>query len=368
MVKTVKIKLYYADDELLDYNRANQELWELKRQSRAAANRLVQMLWAYSGFESDWKKQTGKFPTAEQKAEILGKPLDTMIYNRIKQDAPNLNTGNLSILYRLVTLRFKSEKSDIAMGKISVPSYKRDLPIDLHKGSIRLTCETDVNKEVVDWVFELSLFSLKRKQELSLPRATLKFKAVMTAGARKYLNPILEKCYDGVYQMCASKLIYESNNWFIALMYSCEDEIKLHDKSRIMNIKITENNGITCIVCGKEPVEITKGGETEEYKAKIAKRTQELGRICGENSGCGDGRKGHGYKTKTKPLNKLSGQVMRFKNTVNNQNSRKVINLAVQNDCGTIEIESSGDYDLTAKIQRKAKDEGISTVLKGGKE
>ena len=167
MVKTVKLQLFYADDETLEFHKAQEELWELQKEVRSASNRMIQMCWEYNGFESDWKKQTGKYPTKDEGKEVLGgKTLAGIIYNRAKEDAPNLNTSDLSTTSQLVIAKFNSMKADIMRGTASIPSFKRNLPIDLHKKAIKLTYEEDVNGAVVNWFFELSLFSLKRKKRV----------------------------------------------------------------------------------------------------------------------------------------------------------------------------------------------------------
>ena len=43
MVKTVKLQLFYADDETLDFHKAQEGLWELQKEVRSASNRMIQM-------------------------------------------------------------------------------------------------------------------------------------------------------------------------------------------------------------------------------------------------------------------------------------------------------------------------------------
>lgn len=135
MTKTTKIQLISKNDDVLEYKEVNKLLWELQRETRTAANRCIQLCWEYSGFESDWKKKHGEYPTREENKEILGKSLSTVIYNRIKEDAPSMNTGNLSMLSQGVCGRFNAIKGDILRGNVSIPSYKSNIPIELHKNS-----------------------------------------------------------------------------------------------------------------------------------------------------------------------------------------------------------------------------------------
>lgn len=158
MVKALKIQLYYKDNEALEFKKAQELLWQLQRETRSASNRAIQMCWEYNGFESDWKKNVGEYPTKEQSREILGKSLQGVIYDRAKQDAPNLITTNLSPMIQIVTGKFNSYKKDILRGTMSVPSYKSDQPIVINKKNISLECEKDENG-TAEWFFTLTLFS-----------------------------------------------------------------------------------------------------------------------------------------------------------------------------------------------------------------
>ena len=168
MVKTVKLQLFYADDETLEFHKAQEELWELQKEVRSASNRMIQMCWEYNGFESDWKKQTGKYPTKNEGKEALGgKTLAGIIYNRAKEDAPNLNTSDLSTTSQLVIAKFNSMKADIMRGTASIPSFKRNLPIDLHKKAIKLTYEEDVNGAIVRRQSEKREYKPRERSEQS---------------------------------------------------------------------------------------------------------------------------------------------------------------------------------------------------------
>ena len=199
MTKVTKIQLISRNDDILDYKEVNKLLWELQRETRAAANRCIQLCWEYSGFESDWKTKHGEYPTNEESKEILGKTLSTVIYNRIKTDAPNMNTGNLAMVSQGVCGRFNALKGNILRGDVSIPSYKSNIPIELHKKSIKLLCEKEENGGVKEWIFELSLFSRTAKKEYNLSTGVLRFKAIVPAKSAGSVRTILERCYDEVY-------------------------------------------------------------------------------------------------------------------------------------------------------------------------
>lgn len=382
MVKVIKLQLYYKDDERLDFKKAQETLWQLQREIRAAANRTIQMCWEFNGFEADWKKKHGEYLTKDEKGELLGKSLQAVIYDRIKEDAPDVVTSNLCSTLQSVMGKFNSMKADIMRGNASVPSYKKDMPIDLHKKSVKLFCETDENGAVTEWIFELSLLSKRMKKELDLKNGAFRFKAVVPARSKKFINPILERCYDDVYKICGSKLKYENGKWFLLLCFSFDkkaDDVQL-DKNNVMGVHIAENNAVTCTFNNSKRVLNIDGGEIVAFAAQIEKRRRSIGNASRKHSElCGDGRVGHGYRAKMKPLEKIGKKVANFRNTVNHRYSRQIVTWAVQNGCGTVQIEdltgyASNElekyklmknwsyYDLMTKIETKAKEYGIDVV------
>lgn len=384
MTKTTKIQIISKNDDILDYKEVNKLLWQLQKESRMAANRCVQLCWEYNNFESDWKKNTGNYPTSEEKKEILGKTLSTIVYNRIKEDAPTMNTGNLSMLNQNVSGRFNSLKADILRGDMSIPSYKKNLPIELHKRNIRLDCKMNENGGVDEWIFELSLFSQKAKKENNLPSGSLKFKAVLPSKSAGSVRAILERCYDEIYEISGSKLKYENGKWFLMLCYSFENTKAQEEKEKLINtmgVHIAEHNAIVCSFSNNKKKRLTiDGGEVRAFSIQIERRKRNIGKATSKHSVlCGDGRVGHGYKTKLEPLEHINNKISNFRNTTNHRYSRQVINWAVKNNCGTIQIEdlngfatedierytllkSWSYYDLISKIEYKAKEFGIKVV------
>ena len=383
MTKVVKIQLISKNDDFLDYKAVNKLLWQLQRETRAAANRCIQLCWEYSGFESEWKKKHGEYPTREENKEILGKTLSTVIYNRIKTDAPNMNTGNLSMLSQGACSRFNAIKGDILRGDITIPSYKKNIPLELHKKNIKLEAEKNENGGVKEWTVVLSLFSRTAKKENNLPSASLRFKALVPAKAAKSVRTILERCYDNVYSIAGSKLKYDGGKWFLLLCYSF-DKLKAEPSEEqlknIMGVHIAEHNAVNCTFSHKNSVLKIDGGEVAAYAAQIERRRRNIGMASSKNSVlCGDGRTGHGYHTKMKPLEHINNKISNFRNTTNHRYSRQIVNWAVQNKCGVIQIEdltglASDDverytllknwsyYDLASKIEYKAREYGIKVV------
>lgn len=92
---------------------------------------------------------------------------------------------------------------------------------------------------------------------------------------------------------------------------------------------------------------------------------------------CGEGRCGHGYKAKMKPINRIRNKINNFADTFNHKYSRYIINFAIKNDCGVIQMEDLTGatknvkdkflkdwsyYDLQQKIMYKAEERGIKVI------
>lgn len=389
MTKTVKIQLVSRNDDVIDYKEVNKLLWQLQKETRAAANRCIQLCWECSGFESEWKKQHGEYPNREESKAILGGNLSTIIYNRIKADAPSMNTGNLSMINQAVCGRFNALKKDILRGDVSIPSYKSNMPIELHKNNIKLEICKDDNGGVKEWLIRLSLFSNAAKKTNNLPTGTLLFKAIVPAKSAGSVRAILERCYDEVYSISGSKLKYENGKWFILLCYSFDkplSEPDAKDAANIMGVHIAKHNAVTCAFSHNKKVHTIDGGEVQAFSAQVERRRRNIGMASSKHSLlCGDGRVGHGYHTKMEPLEHISNKIANFRNTTNHRYSRQIVNWAVQNKCGVIQIEDLTGfatdelekytllrnwsyYDLISKIEYKAKEYGIKVVKVGYKD
>lgn len=378
MVKALKIQLYYKDNEALEFKKAQELLWQLQRETRSASNRAIQMCWEYNGFESDWKKNVGEYPTKEQSREILGKSLQGVIYDRAKQDAPNLITTNLSPMIQIVTGKFNSYKKDILRGTMSVPSYKSDQPIVINKKNISLECEKDENG-TAEWFFTLTLFSNIGVKNFGLDKNSFRFKAVIRKETAGSCYSILERCYDGEYKISGSNLKYDNGKWYLMLSFAFERDVKapVLDKERVMGVHIGERNAVTCAVADSKRKYVINGGEVEAFAKQIEKRRRNIGQASRKHSKlCSDGRTGHGYHSKMYPLKKIGQKIADFRNTTNHRYSRQIIDWAVQNNCGTIQIEDLTGYasaelerykllknwsyfDLMSKIEYKAQEYGI---------
>ena len=386
MNKVVKIPLISKterDGKEIPYKDICRILWDLQKITREIKNKSVQLCWEWQGFASDYKKQTDNYPKDK---DVLGYTLAGYIYDKTKDS--ELITSSVSTTENLVIKAFNNDKKQILKGEKSILSFKENQPIDLHGNAIRLKYnETDKN-----FYFSLSLLSKsgRKKYDISSPLlfcATVRDKSVRT---------ILERCVDGVYGISASKLIYnkKKRQWFLNLSYSFE--AKNHDlnKNKILGMNLGINYPVVASVNGDYERLSVQGGELDTFRAKITARKYSLSK---QRPFCGDGSIGHGYNTRMKPVLKIEDTIARFRDTYNHKISRSIVEYAIKNGCGTIQLEDLSSiadnemnkadkekdekkiteqqykirnaylrnwsyYDLQQKIEYKAKENGIDVV------
>ncbi len=142
------------------------------------------------------------------------------------------------------------------------------------------------------------------------------------------------------------------------------------DMDKILGVDI----GVVCPLCASVFGDLRRlvisGGEIEEFRRRTEARKRIL---LKQGITCGDGRIGHGRKKRNEPAYKIEDRIARFRDTANHKYSRALIEFAVKNRCGVIQMENlkgiavNADkflknwsyYDLQTKIENKVKEAGI---------
>ena len=368
MTKVVKIylisKVTDKDGSPVDYKDVNKILWDLQKQTREIKNKAIQLCWEWHGFSSDYNFMMCEYP---EDKEILGCCLTTDIYRKIK-DSYKINSGNLQDTIREACSRFKNDKKDYLKGIKSIASFKSDQPLTLRAKNIRLNSD---NKE---FFFELSLLNNKYSSETRIK--SFKFKGNVED---KSTRMILERCIDNIYKISESKLIYDKNKkmWKLNLCYSFENNTNHNlDRDKILGVDLGISKPVVASVYGDQNSFIIDSNEIEAFRKQIESRRIALLR---QTKYCGEGRIGHGRKTRTKPALKIGSKVLNFRETTNFKYAKALVDYAVKNNCGTIQMEDlsgisdtsskkEGDkkflknwsyYDLQMKIINKAAEHGI---------
>lgn len=368
MTKVVKIylisKVTHNDGSEVKYPDVCHILWCLQKNTRMIKNKTVQKCWEWYNFQSDYNNVFCEYPKDK---DVLKRTLSGFVYDELKSES-KLNTGNFSTTTKAVCDHFKNNKSEYLKGEKSIVNYKKDQPLDIKSDSINLNYND--NK----FFFELSMLNKVAMKEYNVNK--FKFECVVEDRSTR---SILERCYDGVYKMSASKLMYDKKKkmWKLNLSYTFENKVnnKLDDY-KILGVDLGVVNPIVASIYGEYGKFEIKGNEIESFRAKTEAR-----RISLKKQGvyCGSGRIGHGRNTRNKPTLNIGDKISRFRDTTNFKYAKSLVDYAIKNKCSVIQIEDlsgvsnqkSEDmrflknwsyYDLQMKIINKAAENGIKVV------
>lgn len=368
MTKVVKLRLICEqldkNGEEVKYTDIYKILFGLQDQTRTIKNKTVQICWENMNWELEYKQYHGEYPSEEIIIEKYHyKDISGYVNDKFKKNN-ELYSSNCSTTTRSVCTDFDNSKKDILKGDKSILFYKSNQPLDLHNKAIHLTYLNN------DFYVNLNLLNKIATKKYNFAKSDIKFKILVRDNST---NTILERCIDGIYKISASKLIYNKKKkaWFLNLCYSFENKKEYDlDKHRILGVDL----GVKCPVYASVYGEYTRfsiqGNEIDEFRKRVESRRISL---LKQGRNCGDGRIGHGIKTRNKPAYNIEDKIARFRNTVNHKYSRALIDFAVKEHCGTIQMEDLsgiGDksdkflknwtyYDLQQKVEYKAKEKGI---------
>ena len=366
MVKVCKIEVRPLGKNIDINNKLFYDiLFRLRCEHRACANRCIQLIWEQQNEDEKFKKSYGEYPTKEQRQELYGySSTGGLIYNLIKQEFTSLNTAILSACQQIADKKMKADRKDIFIGNKSIPNFNNSMPIELPKKNIKLGYDNTSG----NWTVELALLSIKAKKEYNLKSGTLPFSLVVKD---KNIRSTLEKCVDEIYTVCGSKLKYDkrANKYFLMLSFQFENTKKVLDKNNICMVHLSVGNAVECTTSNNDKPFIIKGGEIDTFRAKHEARKRSILR---QRVSCGDGSVGHGIKKRVEAAYKERDIINNFKDTINHRYSKWIVEYAIKNNCGTIQLENLKGiserllflktwsyFDLQNKIEIKAEYYGI---------
>lgn len=373
MTKVVKVFLICRDmnkdGEIIEssdneyYKKVYRILWDLQNQTRILKNKTIQLCWEWTGFQSDYKEKNDEYP---KEKDILNYTLDGYIYSRLKSTS-DLYTANCSTTIRETTGAFRNARTEILQGKKSILQYKSNQPIDMYNKAVQVCSYGD------NYYFKLNLLNRSGVKKYGTATTQLAFQGIVKDNSTR---TILQRCIDGIYKVSASKLMYDKKKkmWCLNLCYSFDNKINSAlDENKILGVNLGIVHPVMASVYGDKKRFRIEGGEIEQFRRKTTARQKSMLR---QGTVCGDGRIGHGIHTRNKPVYRMENKTTRFRNTANHKYSRALIDFAVKNGCGTIQMEdlsgitSDADkflknwsyYDLQQKIEYKAKEQGMKVV------
>ena len=359
MNKVIRFEIIKPSE--IDWKKLGNILYEIQKETRDVKNKVIQLCWEYQGFSSDYKKEHGEYP---KQKDITGySMMMNFCYDKLKVEYNKMNTANQSTTIKDSADKWKNDMVSILKGEVSIPSYKKDAPIDVAGKCIKISKDND------NWIATLSLLSNSYKKELELKSGQV---GVIIKVKDNNQKRTLEKVLSGEYGVSASQLINKNKKWFLNLCYNFEPTKRELNKDNIMGIDMGIIYPVYMAFNNSLDRYKIEGGEIESFRRQVEKRKNEL---YAQGKYCGEGRVGHGTKTRIKPIKFATDKVANFRDTTNHKYSKYIIDMAVKNNCGTIQMEDLTGinkdnvflknwsyFDLQTKIEYKAKEKGINVV------
>ena len=358
LAKVMKYELHYLDG-CGSFAEMQKQLWNLQNQTREILNRSVQIAFHWDYINRKHYEETGEY--LDLKTETGYKRLDGYIYDCLKGQYENMSASNMNATIQQGWKKYTQSKKEILRGTMSIPSYKADQPLLIYPKNVKLS-----DKENVP-VITLTLFSKKFEKEQGSNK--VRFSMRLHDGTQR---AIFQNLMSGTYQLGECKLIYKRPKWFLLLTYKFTPEERTLNPDKILGVDMGEVCAVYASSFGERGYLKIDGGEVTEYARKMEARIRSM---QNQATHCGEGRIGHGTKTRVSVIYKAKDRIANYRDTINHRYSKQLIDYALKNGYGVIQMEDLSGikedtgfpkflrhwtyYDLQQKIENKAKEEGI---------
>lgn len=364
LVKVMKFELRYLDG-CGDFENMQKELWNIQRQTRTVLNRTIQILYNWDYQNQKHHEATGEYLDVVE--ETGYKRIDGYVYDQLKRSYTNMRPDNMNVSIQTAWKKYKDMKDDMFKGEAAAPSYKKDQPLSVNQKSVKADYINGEN------IVEFSLFSKKYAEEKGYSK--VRFNVLV---CDDYQEAIFTRVLSGEYKLgnCQISYMKKKKSWFLFLTYKFEKEksnLSL-DANKILGLDLGEKFAVCGSIYGEPHYKALyiDGGEVTEFAKRVESRKRSMQKA---SVYCGNGRKGHGTSTRIANIYKIRNKIANFRATKNHIYSKAVVDYAIANNCGTIQMEDLTGikdnldhpmilkhwtyYDLQSKIESKATAAGI---------
>jgi putative transposase len=299
-----------------------------------------------------FKETNGRYPT---KAELpYAYP-----YPKLRELYPMIPASSAATIQQLGKDRFRNDKKQgLLKGDRTLSTFRRGCPFPLHNEQVRYFRDNGY------------------KANLTL-RAKGQGKTSFTVSLivrGNYLKAILDRLLNKEYKIGMCQIVKDrrSRKWFLLQSYSFENNNPLPlDKNTIVGVDLGWEIPAVCAL-NNELDRLFVGDKEEilKFRRQIEQRRRRLRR---SNKDVYELREGHGRKRKDLPALKIGEKINNFKETKNHIYARAIVNFALKQKAGIIEMEDLSNItdentflganwtygDLRNKIEYKAKEAGI---------
>ena len=347
MVKVVKLQIvkplnieWKVLGEIL--NNVSHEQWKIK-------NACVNHMHAISGYSQLNYTLDNKFKlSAETKKELLGgkyKSEAGYVYDKVKELSVIGASSNVASMSSEVCAKYTKDYKLFLRGERAISGYKHNKSIYLKNASVK---KVDKDLATGYYYVTLNLLSNKGKEQYGFKTGDV---SVSIKVSDAYQQAIVDRCISGEYGMSASKIQRKDGKWMLYLSYNFETEKKVElDKDKILGVDMGIIYPVHCAVGGSRTVRSIEGGEIENFRRKVERhhKVQQRRDNIPAESATGSGR-----NRKMKRTDTIGKKVVNFRDYINHKYAKQVVEWAVYNKCGTIQMEElTGIGELSAFLKK----------------
>ena len=368
---------FYGKDSLdVELRKVQSEVRSIKNRSMRMSYDYDQAQYEYFTFIEQRKQEVGggSYPTVEPKDFSKYKTFDGYLYDALAKDYPLMNKGIAALTTRKVWGEYKTDKKEIISGQKSLRTYGEGQPIPIRAANVKLAYEKDF-----DYVMTLPVFSKDAVKAMGMKPGGCRFILHDPTPSEK---AILERLLSGEYKLCETLLAYDSKKnhytnhargWYLCIGYSFEHEAAnpTLDRDKILGVDIGVANVLYLGWSGDDRFKkYIPGSEIRRFQAVEERRRNDILRCSVAR---GEGSVGHGRKCARRKADEHEHRIHNFKETKNWNYAHFVVDTAVENGFGTIQIEKLTGinksetfdrtwtfYSLQQKIKQLAAENGIT--------
>ena len=349
-------------DEPLTWEELGKQLRDLRYAASKMANYVIQKNYMWEFFKQEYKFEHGEFPAAKDHKDKL------YSYPALARMFPEVAGQMVNQIEQHAKKVWATRKSEVLKLHQSVPSFKMNFPIIVHNESYSLI-QTEDQKD------NYRNFSIVVKANLGSKESGRTSYSFLVDAGEQSKRALVERIINGTYKKGALQIVSDKKNkWYCIIPYTFEVELDTSlDPNKIMGIDLGISKAVYWAFSDSLKRGWINGNEIEEFRRRVQSRRKS---IQDQGKYCGDGRIGHGRARRIEPIEVLQDKESNFRATTNHKYARHIIDIALRNKCGIIQMENLSGIgessaflknwtydDLQSKIKEKAAIEGIQVNL-----
>lgn len=300
--------------------------------------------------------KNGKYPTQK---EFPGP--DKKIYKDARVMFPCMSSRMVTVIVQKANLKWKTDCKEVFYGQTkSLSSFRKTTPVLIDRQAYTVT------KTTTGYTLTATLFSGKEE-------GRRRFDFILnTKKLQKSQKQILDRIISKEYKNGAAQIGHNGRKrkWFANFAYEPAKREAYLDPDVIVGVDLGVVKSFFCAVNNSKNRLWADGWEIESFRKRIRKRRNSILRQSPSS-----GRKGKGRKNLLEPTDKIGDKERRFRDTRYHQYSKMIIDFAVKNGAGVIQMEDLKSLkeakrdsfilkdwaisDLQGKIEYKAKEYDI---------